>query len=134
MSKNEQSGGVNVSGVIGSIAGDVVGRDKVTTSTSSVETISGAIRPLEEALQSAPPEKKQEAEAKLKQIESELGKGERRDDTVVAKLLDSFVKLVPAAATAVVSAFGAPILAGMTGPVTKYVLDRFRGNDDTTTA
>jgi len=46
---------------------------------------------------------------------------------VIAKLVDGLVGLVPAATSAVVSAFATPILAGIAGPVTGFVLDKLRG-------
>ena len=44
----------------------------------------------------------------------------------MAKFVESIVALVPGAVSAVVGAFGTPILGGIVGPVTKYVLDRIR--------
>jgi hypothetical protein len=55
-------------------------------------------------------------------------KGKNADDGVMAKLLDGLVGLVPAAATAVGSAFATPILGGIAGPVTSFVLDKLRGS------
>ena len=45
----------------------------------------------------------------------------------MAKLVDGLVGLVPAGAAAVASAFGTPILGGIAGPVTKFVLDKIQG-------
>jgi hypothetical protein len=44
----------------------------------------------------------------------------------VAKLIDKLVDLVPGAISAVVSAFATPILGGVAGPVTRFVLDRLK--------
>ena len=44
----------------------------------------------------------------------------------MAKLIDGIVGLAPAAVSAVVSAFATPILGGVAGPATKYVLDKLR--------
>jgi hypothetical protein len=44
-----------------------------------------------------------------------------------AKLVDGLVELVPSATSAVVSAFATPILGGIAGPVTGFVLDKLRG-------
>jgi hypothetical protein len=60
-------------------------------------------------------------------LKQEAAKGEDANDDVIAKLIDGLVKLAPGAATAVVSAFATPILGGIAGPVTKYVLDKLRG-------
>ena len=113
---------VNVSGHIGNIGGDIVGGDKIVQTLTPL-MIDAAFHPLDEALKGAPPE----AAAKLAALKTEAAKGKDADDGVVAKLVDGMVRLVPAATSAVVSAFGTPILGGIAGPVTKFVLDRFQG-------
>jgi hypothetical protein len=45
----------------------------------------------------------------------------------MAKLLDGMVALVPSATSAIVSAFATPILGGIAGPVTGFVLEKLRG-------
>jgi hypothetical protein len=114
--------GVNISGVVGSVGGDIVGRDKIVQTYSPV-AIESAFRPIDDALRGAP----QDAAAKLAALKSEAAKGKNADDGVVAKLVDGLVGLVPGAASAVVSAFGTPILGGIAGPVTKFVLDKIKG-------
>jgi hypothetical protein len=121
-----QSGGVNISGSVGSVGGDIVGRDKIIGVPSAAE-FDGALRPLKGAIGAAPAEKRAEAEAKVIALKQEAAKGKDADDGVMAKLVDGLVGLVPAATSAVVSAFTTPILAGIAGPVTGFVLDRLRG-------
>jgi hypothetical protein len=121
-----QSGGVNISGKVGSVGGDIVGRDKITGAPSAA-ALDDALRPLVEAVKSAPAEARPEAEAKLAALKQEAAKGEKADDGIMAKLVDGLVGLVPAAASAVVSAFATPILGGIAGPVTGFVLDKLRG-------
>jgi hypothetical protein len=122
-----QSGGVNISGRVGSVGGDIVGRDKITDSPS-IAVLDQALRPLAEAIGAAPPAARAEAEAKLAALKQEAAKGEDgADDSVIAKLVDGLIQLVPAAAGAVVSAFATPILGGIAGPVTQFVLEKLRG-------
>jgi hypothetical protein len=126
-----QSGGVNVSGGSNTFQGDVVGRDKVVqigTQGISEETFQQLFVPLLQSLQQASPEKRQEAEQKVEALKDELSKGKDADDSRVAKLLDGIVALVPGAISAVANMFASPILAGIAGPVTKFVLDKFSGN------
>jgi hypothetical protein len=111
--------GVNISGNIGSFGGDIVGGDKIVQTLGPL-AIKAAFRPLDEALKGAPPE----AAEKLAALKGELAKGKNANDSVVAKLVDGFVGIVPGAASAVVGAFGTPILGGIAGPVTVFVLDR----------
>ncbi|SRR6266571_4077144 len=119
-----QSGGVNISGGHVTVGGDIVGRDKIVSSRAQIDEI---FRPLAEALRAAPPEKQQEAAQKVEALKSEVAKGKGADDGVMGKLVDGIVALVPGAVSAVVGAFATPILGGVAGPVTKFVLDKLQG-------
>ena len=44
----------------------------------------------------------------------------------MTKLIDGLVEMVPGAVSMVVSTFATPVLAGVVGPVTKFVLDKFK--------
>ena len=121
-----QSGGVNIAGTVGSVGGDIVGRDKIV-GVPSAAALDGALRPLIDAISAAPAEKRAEAEAKLVALKQEAAKGKDANDGVVAKLVDGIVGLVPGAVSAVLSAFATPILGGIAGPVTGFVLDKLRG-------
>jgi hypothetical protein len=125
-SNDEQTGGVNISGVVGSVGGDIVGRDKIVGQNSPA-ALHEALLPVIEAIRGAPPEKQPEAQAKLKAIQQETAKGKNADDTLLGTLLTGLVKLVPEATSAVVGAFATPILGGIAGPVTKFVLGQLKG-------
>jgi SEFIR domain len=120
-----QSGGVNIAGTVGSVGGDIVGRDKIV-GVPSAAALDDALRPLIEAIGAAPAEVQAEAEAKLAALKQEAAKGKDANDGVSAKLVDGLVGLVPGAASAMVSAFATPILGGIAGPVTGFVLDKLR--------
>jgi len=125
-----QSGGVNMFGGSNRVEGDAVGRDKVVNTTTqgiSEETFRQLFAPLLQSLQQAPPENREEAEQKVESLKEELSKGNEADDSRVAKLLDGILALVPAAVSAVTGMFASPILSGIAGPVTKFVLDKFSG-------
>jgi hypothetical protein len=121
-----RSGGVSISGSVGSVGGDIVGRDKIVGATSAAQ-LDGALRALAEAIAAAPADKRVEAETKLAEFKEEAAKGKGANDSVMAKLLDGMVALVPSATSAIVSAFATPILGGIAGPVTGFVLDKLRG-------
>ena len=125
--QENQSGGVNVFGGSNTFQGEVTGRDKTVYTEQGVseETIRQLFVPLLQSLQQAPPEKKQAAEEKIEALKEEVSKGKQADDGRIAKLLDGIVDLVPGAVSAVVSMFASPILAGIAGPVTKFVLGKF---------
>jgi hypothetical protein len=123
-----QSGGVNFFGGKPDIKGDVVGGDQTKTiNFAPPPELDNALRPVAEAIRSAPSEKQAEAEAKLDELKREAAKGEDADDGVVARLVDGLVSLVPGAVSAVVAAFGSPILSGVAGSATKFVLDKIQG-------
>ena len=126
-STSGQSGGVNFGSGNVTIGGDVVGRDKIVGTQISQVQLDQAFRPLEEAARAASPERQADAMQKVKELKAEAAKGKDADDGVVAKLVKGLVGLIPGAVSAVVSAFATPILGGIAGPVTKYVLDEIQG-------
>src|SRR5271156_3169596 len=94
-----QSGGVNISGRVGSVGGDIVGGDKFV-GVPKTAALNDALRPLIDAIAIGPVENRAEAEAKLSSLKHEVAKGKKADDGVMAKLIDGLVGLVPEAATA----------------------------------
>jgi len=122
-----QDGGVNISGGTVTVGGDVVGRDKIVGTEISRAQLDQVLRPVEEAIRTAPPANQPEAMQKLEELKGEAARGKNAKDGAVAKLVDSLVSLMPNAVSAVVSAFATPLLGGLAGPATKYVLDKIQG-------
>ena len=122
-----QNGGVNISGGRLTVGGDIVGRDKIVGTQISQAQLDHAFLPIEGAVRAVAPEAQMQAMQKVKELKSEVAKGEKADDGVVAKLVSGLVGLIPSAVNSVVSAFATPILGAMVGPVTKYVLDEMQG-------
>jgi hypothetical protein len=116
-----RSGGVNITGGNVTAGGDIVGRDKIVGTQISSTQLDPIFAPLLNAVRTTP-----EAAQKVEALKSEVAKGKNADDGVMAKLVEGIVGLVPAAVSAVVTAFASPILGGVAGPVTKYVLDKLR--------
>ena len=100
---------------------DLAGRDIRSNAGPSVDQLKALFAPMQ-ALAAANPQ----ASEIVKQLENEAAKGKTADDGVMAKLIEGFVGLIPAGAGAIVSAFASPLLGAITGPVTKYVLDKFQ--------
>jgi hypothetical protein len=121
-----RSGGIDNSGTINSGGGDITGRDKIVGATSTA-ALEDALRPLIEAVRAGSSETRGRAEAKLEALKSEASKGGDANDKTVADLVDGLVELVPEAASAAVSAFSSPILGGIVGPVTRFVLRKLGG-------
>jgi hypothetical protein len=76
----------------------------------------------------APTDAKPAAVQHVQELKAELAKGKQADVGKVDKLVDGLVGLVPKAVGAVVSTFASPILGGVAGPVTKYVLEKLKGS------
>lgn len=83
--------------------------------------------PIEQAIKAAAPSQSAPAAEKLRALKQEAAKGANADDSVIAKLVEGLIELVPSALAALVGAFANPILEGIAGPVTKYVLDKIQG-------
>jgi hypothetical protein len=64
---------------------------------------------------------------KAEELKKEVAKGKEANDGVMAKIVDGLVALVPGAVGAVVGMFATPILGGLAGEATKYVLDKIQG-------
>ncbi len=118
-----QSGGVNISG--GTVAaGKIIGRDYFETSSAQLDQV---FAPLMEAVSAAKPEQQKEATQNVEALKQEAAKGKDADDGVMAKLVDKLLELVPGTVSAIAGAFGTPLLAGVAGPVTKWVLSKAQG-------
>ena len=125
----DQSGGVNVFGGTNAFQGDVVGRDKFDYSVEAgltVEALNQLFLPLIQSLESIPVEKRPEAQEKVQILKEEVAKGKDAEDSRIAKLVDGIIELVPSAVSAITGMFATPILSGIAGPVTKFVLDKIR--------
>ncbi len=122
-----QSGGVNISGGTVTVGGDIVGRDKKLGMEISRVQLDQILRPVEDAVRTAPPENQPKAMQKLEELKNEVARGKDAKDGVVAKLVEGVAGLIPGAVSAVVGAFATPLLGGIAGPATKYVLDKIQG-------
>ena len=126
MSSTEgQSGGVSFASTVGTIVGDVTGRDKITHVIHvAAAAHEAAFAPVAEAIRAAPPGAQPQAETQLAELKAEAAKGKAADDGVMAKLVNGLVGLVPGAVTALGKAFAAPVLQGLAAPVTRIVLQQ----------
>jgi hypothetical protein len=127
MAKNPAAGGgiTITGGTVGTGGGDIFVGNKVQF--ISAKHIDDAFRPIAQALERTPPEHKAAAEQTLHALKNEAAKGKDANDSIIAKLLEGLVGLVPGAVSAVVGAFASPLLSGIAGPVTKYVLEKLPG-------
>jgi hypothetical protein len=118
-------GGGYFAGPVTVTNGNVVGRDHVTSGVTAPE-LAALFEPVRASFRHLPAEQQIDAVWHLASIQLEIAKGRSADDTVMSKLVDGLVGLVPGAVSAVTSAFASPLLAAVAGPVTKFVLGRLK--------
>jgi hypothetical protein len=118
-------GGAYVSGNVNA-GGDFVGRDRITQGISprDLETLFAPL--LAAVAQQAPSDKQAAAVQQVQELKAEVAKGKQADDRKVGKIVDGLVEMVPGAVGQVISMFATPVLGGIVGPVTKYVLDKLK--------
>jgi len=102
----------------------VAGRD--ATAGIDPAALERLFAPVMAAVAALPAGERAEATVRVQELKEEAAKGEKADDGRLARLIDGLVGLVPAAVGAVVSAFASPILGGIVGPATQFVLDRIQ--------
>jgi hypothetical protein len=125
----DTGGGVYVGGSVQTGGGDFVGRDKITVQQGiGGDELTRALAPVLQAVQQAHGDDATRAAAQqaLAELQQELAAGKNADDSRIAGILDGLANLVPTAISTVVSAFGTPLLAGIAGPVTQFVLAQLR--------
>jgi len=127
----DNASGDMISATIGDNSSNIaVGKDlnrTVTTDSSIDPTHLNKLFASMLTVAASAPEKHFEAIQIVIDLKNESLKGINADDKKLAKLLDSFIELVPSGASSVISAFASPILGGIAGPATEYVLDKIQG-------
>ncbi|MDS4022049.1 MAG: hypothetical protein RKR03_16340 [Candidatus Competibacter sp.] len=119
-------GGAFVGGNV-SAGRDFVGRDRLAQGLSPRD-LEPLFAPLLAAVaQQAPAGQQAEAVQQVQALRAEIAKGQQADDSRMGKIVDGLVNMVPGAIGAVTSLFAAPILDGIAGPVTQFVLDKLKG-------
>lgn len=133
------------------ISGDKIGGDKIGGDKIEVGNITGSqgiaigrgarasvntggptadmdklFAPLVSLAQAASASQRDAALQAVQSLKDEAAKGNRADDSRLGKLIDKLVDLVPGAVSAVVSTFASPVLGGLVGPVTQFVLDKIQ--------
>ena len=119
-------------GDISGSSGVAIGRYASATGQQGVDPVALEklfVPLLQAVVQAAPPEQKPAVAGKVQELKAEAAKGKEANDNRLATLVDGLLTLVPGAVSAVVSAFASPILGGIAGPATKWVLDKVQGNN-----
>ena len=107
---------------------DFVGRDRFSQGISSHD-LGSLFAPLVSAVEQRAPVDKQAAALRLvEELNAEVARGTQADDTKMGKIVDGLVAMVPSAVGAIMHMFATPILGGIVGPVTKFVLDKLKAS------
>lgn len=126
MADEKPGTGVNISG--GHVqAQNIAGRDIHVGTQISNSQINSLFQPVEDAIRSAPAEKQPEALEKLEGLKQEAARGKDADHGRMNKLIDGIVDLVPGALKSLASVFATPVLSGVAGPVSQFLLGKLLG-------
>ncbi|MGH8077553.1 MAG: hypothetical protein ACREPE_09550 [Lysobacter sp.] len=107
---------------------DFVGRDQFAQGISP-QDLEPLFAPLLAAVaKEAPADKQAAAVRQVEQLKAEVAKGKQADDNKIGTIVEGLIAMVPGAIGAVVSMFATPILGGIAGPVTKFVLGKLKGS------
>ena len=122
----DTGGGAYVGGSVTIKRGNFIGRDSIATGVSAhdLESLFASLAAAVAA--QAPAGVRTDAVRQVEQLKAEVGKEKQSDDSRIARMVEGLVGLVPGAVGAVVSTFATPILGGIAGPVTKYVLGKLK--------
>jgi hypothetical protein len=124
----DTGGGAYFGGPV-SAGGNIIGRDQIITEGVSGRDLESLFAPLLALVaEQAPSDKRAAAVQQVQDLKAEVAKHEQADDSKIATIVDGLAGLVPKAVGAIVSTFAMPILAGIAGPVTKFVLNRLQRN------
>jgi hypothetical protein len=109
--------------------GNIIGRDQIITEGVAARDLESLFAPLLALVaEQAPSDKRVAAVQQVQELKAEVAKHDQADDSKIATIVDGLAGLVPKAVGAIVSTFAMPILAGIAGPVTKFVLNRLQRN------
>jgi len=122
----ETDGGAYTGGNVSTGGGDFVGRDSSTQGLAAAD-----LEPLFASLlalvaNKAPADQRAEALKQVQELKAETANGREADDSKLATIIDGLVAMVPEAIGNIVGLFATPVLRGIAGPVTKFVLDKLR--------
>ncbi|MBL8472411.1 MAG: hypothetical protein KF778_03550 [Rhodocyclaceae bacterium] len=121
----DTGGGAYIGGNV-TVSGNFAGRDQ-TNYTSAMPDIAALFAGLMQVIEAhAGAERRAAALAQVEQLRTEVAKGKSADDGRLARILDGLAGMVPAAVSALAGMFATPVLSGLAGPVTRFVLDKFR--------
>jgi len=125
--KIDTGGAAYVGGNVTVHQGDFVGRDKFTQGVSPGE-LASLFAPLLDAItQQVPADQRTDAVKHVEDLKVEVARDKDADDSKIAGIIEGLAKMVPGAIGTIVNMFATPILNGIAGPVTAYVLQKLKG-------
>lgn len=126
--KIDTGGAAYVGGNVTVQRGDFVGRDKITQGVPGDE-LGPLFAPLLDAItQQFADDRRDVAIKHVGELKSEVAKNKDADDSKIAGIVEGLAEMVPGAIGTIVNMFATPILSGIAGPVTAYVLKKLKGD------
>ena len=121
----DTGGGAYIGGSM-KVGGDFVGRDKITRHAAAPD-LDKLFAPLRAAVARQPTEQARTLGARLAdELMSELAKGKRAEDGRIGTALESMAAELPGVSAAVLTLFAKPLPGVEVGPVTRYMLAKFK--------
>jgi hypothetical protein len=122
-----ETGGAYIGGNVETGGGDFTGRDQFVQGVPAPD-LEPLFAPLLAAVaRQAPADRQADARKQVLALKAELTRGKGADDGRMAGILDGLAAMVPGAIGTLVGIFASPILQGIAGPVTSYVLSKLKG-------
>ncbi len=135
--KSDQSAnyGVNIAGNVNTGGGDITGRDhiEIRSSGPTLEQLNAAFAPIYariDRLEHLPKEDREDLQAATKEIQDEVAKGEKADDTVLQRRLRGLGRMAPDILEVVIATIGNPLLG--LGVVARKIADKAGGESKST--
>lgn len=119
-------GAAVVFGNVNTGGGAFIGRDKIHYGLAAAD-LQTLFTPLFASAAQAPAEIQKAVQEHMEALQQEIAQGAKPDDSRLARIVDGLADLIPEAVSNLVSAFASPLLNGIVGPATRYVLDKLQG-------
>ncbi len=123
----DTGGGAFIAGSV-TAGRDFVGRDTVRHGLTP-DDVESLFAPLLTAIiQGVPAHEAESAARKAAELKAEVAKGAKAEDGIIAGIVEDLAGRAPGAIIKLIDLFAMPILGGIAGPVTKYVLDKLKAD------
>jgi hypothetical protein len=122
--RGHKAGGDLIVGTVAAGAQNVAIGRNISQDIRQAETLEHSFESLIKAVQAAPVDIASEAMPLVLELRNEVARGKEADDFAVAELIERFHQVAPKMSDKLLVIFTSPLVAGIEGPATRYVLRR----------